>query len=169
MNILFKVNQGITKIVELVCMLSVVAIGIITFSAFFSRYVIQQPMVGTDELALFLLVWITFLGATLSIRNQDMISLTFVIERLSKRKYLIIQTCTQVIILGFSIMGFIFGWRWLMSSSIREATSVSLEMPLWIPMLIFPMTMLIMSLFSIEGIINTIKKLNRHGEAGGLS
>ncbi|GAK12187.1 TRAP transporter small permease [Geomicrobium sp. JCM 19039] len=168
MSVLSKFNHGITKVVEIVCMLSVIAIAMITISAFFSRYVIQQPLVGTDELALFLLVWVTFLGATLSIRNRDMISLTFVIERLSRKSYYIVQICTQAIILSFSLMGFWFGWKWLVSSSIWEATSVSLEMPLWMPMMIFPVTMLIMTLFSIESIVYTVKKLNRPEEAGDL-
>ncbi|MFB4162418.1 TRAP transporter small permease [Alteribacillus sp. JSM 102045] len=165
----YRSNRVLTKMVEIVCMMSVGAIAIITILAFISRYILQQPLVGTDELALFLLMWITFLGASLSIRRNDMVALSLFKDKLNSKNNLILQMILQSIIFCFSILGFWVGWLWLTSSSIWEAASASLEFPLWIPSAIFPFTMLIMAIFTLENILNhmkRLKKINNEGEEG---
>ncbi|SDH16542.1 TRAP-type C4-dicarboxylate transport system, small permease component [Alteribacillus persepolensis] len=149
--------KGMSKAVEVICMISVGAIAVVTILAFVSRYILQSPIIGTDEIALYLLVWITLLGAALGIHKNDMVALTLVKDRMNGKSLTVLNIILQLIIFLFSLLGLWFGTIWLLSSSILEAVSASLEIPLWIPFMIFPVSMLIMAVFSLNNIIKQLK------------
>ena len=156
-NPLDKIMNIIAKFVEITVVISVGAISLILITNVFFRYVLNKPIVGADEVALLLLVWITFLGACLGIRRREMIAVTFLIEKVSKTSYKIIQILIQISILLFSLLLLYYGFEWLTSSSIMNAKSSALRIPLWIPYLIFPTSMLIMVVFSLDNIRYLLK------------
>lgn len=50
-----------------------------------SRYIFQNPFVWTEELALFLLSWLVFLGSSKLIRKWENVRVTYFIEKLPYR------------------------------------------------------------------------------------
>lgn len=149
-NILDLILGVFTKVIEFFIMISVGATGIILIANVIARYVLQKSIVGADEIALLLLVWITFLGACLQIRKRDMVAVTFLLDKLPPRLYRAMQILIQICILFFSIWFLYVGFEWLMSSS--STKSAALRLPLWIPNAIFPISMFVIIVFTLDNI-----------------
>jgi TRAP-type C4-dicarboxylate transport system permease small subunit len=88
----------VTRVTTNVCMVllfTVVNLGV------FSRYLFQAPFVWTEELALFLLVWMVFLAGSLTIRRWENVRVTFFIEKLPLRTRICIECASKLLVLGF--------------------------------------------------------------------
>jgi TRAP-type C4-dicarboxylate transport system permease small subunit len=65
-----------------------VLIGAITSMAFagvIARYVFSQPLQWSDEIALGLFVWLTFLGAAVGWRSHDLFGIDMLVDRFPRR------------------------------------------------------------------------------------
>ena len=74
-----------------------------------------------DELAVFAMVWMTFLGAAASLHHRTAISITFLTGALPIRVRAIILKCVDIIVFVFSLMMLWFCWRWFLPFDIARA------------------------------------------------
>src|SRR5690606_38783029 len=116
------------------------------------RYIFKYPLPWADELALFMLLWSTFLGASLSIKKSEMIAATFLLDRLQGKGRLLADITIQILVLVLTIILLVYGFKWIMAPNTVSATSSALRIPMWIPYLIFPITMAFITVFSFEKI-----------------
>lgn len=105
-------------------------IALIITSVIF-RYVLSNPIVWSEELAKFLLVWTVFLAASNSIRHWDNMRVTFILDRLSPEKLMIADTVIKLIAFGF--ISFIF---FLALKSIPNVWHREMAPALGIPMVV---------------------------------
>lgn len=64
-----------------------------------TRYVFSSPLSWTEELARFLLVWLTFLGAGYVMSRRLHISVDLLVARLSKRGAVVVDTFATLVVL----------------------------------------------------------------------
>lgn len=86
-----------------------------------------HPLIWTDELAVHLMVWVAFLGASLGIATRTHMAVGLLPERLSPpaRRWLLLGTDTFV--LGFMLVIGVLTWRWLdLPGLIRAGSAVAL-------------------------------------------
>ncbi|WP_071394162.1 TRAP transporter small permease [Bacillus tuaregi] len=148
----------LTKGIEILAMISV---GIMCISLIFGiifRKILKNPLVGTDEVAMFFMLWITFLGACIALSKRDMVAVTFIVEKLPAAMQKKIKILCQIFILGISAMLFYYGYQWVMTTALMQATTAALKIPMWIPNLIFPLSMLIMVIYSTANIRYYLKQ-----------
>lgn len=74
--------------------------GIMLLQIFF-RYVLNSPLVWTEELCRYLFIWICFLGWTIALKQGSHIRINFIIERIPWRFRKMILIVFQVLILFF--------------------------------------------------------------------
>ncbi|RSL31462.1 TRAP transporter small permease [Salibacterium salarium] len=139
--------------ISLICMSTTLILGVIF------RYVLQSSLVGSTEISLFLLGWVTFLGASLSVKNNDMVSVTFLVDKLGHYKWAA-KVISQVLVLAFSITFVIYGYLWIVSPDTLNAKSPELSMPMWIPFIVFPYAMFINVIFCIDNILKIVTNRN---------
>jgi TRAP-type C4-dicarboxylate transport system permease small subunit len=60
----------------------VVAITAVTFAQVFTRYVTENPLIWTEEVARYLFVWITLVGAAAAVRSNGHFGLDLLRQRL---------------------------------------------------------------------------------------
>ena len=152
-----KICNILERFVEFVAMISVGAMGLILILAVLFRYVFKSPLTGAEEVAMFLLAWLTFLGASIAIRRNEMVAVTFVLDVLPNGIKKSASILIQILIIGFSVILFYYGYTWLFSSNVMNATSAALRIPMWLPNLMFPLSMLIMTIFCLDNIRNLLK------------
>ena len=51
----------------------------------FYRYVLNQPLTWSEEIARYLMIWITFLGSAMAVKYSEHIGVTFILERFPLR------------------------------------------------------------------------------------
>lgn len=154
-----KISDYFERVVILIIQISVGALALDLILGVFFRYVLRIPIVGTHEIALFLLAWITFLGASLAIRYNSMVAITFLIEKMG-RFYKPIQVIIQFLIFSFSILLLIYSSQWVLSPDVMNTKTPSLQISMWIPSSILPFSMLITSVFCINNIIKLLNSSN---------
>jgi TRAP-type C4-dicarboxylate transport system permease small subunit len=152
-----NISNTFERITLFLIMISVSVLSIDLIIAVLSRYIFKTPIIWADELAIVLLAWITFLGASLSIKRNEMIAVTILVDRLKNRSQKILQILIQMIILTLSILFLIYGTRWVMSPDAMNTKLAAMQISVWIPYSIFPITMLMTCVFCLENIFKITK------------
>ena len=118
---------------------------------------LKIQLVGTSEIALFLLAWITFLGASISIKKGSMVAITFIVDKLTGHLSHAVQIIIQLLVLFFSAMLFYYSFIWVTAPNIQNTLSSALQIPMWIPYSIIPLTMFLTVIFCLNNIVQLLK------------
>ena len=92
--------------VEAVLVLLVFALCVDVFAAVVLRYVFHRSLGFYDELARFLFVWMSFLGAATGVKRHGHFGVTFVVERLSpamRRALAVFSTLAMLLFAGLLV------------------------------------------------------------------
>src|ERR1700761_2604749 len=87
------------RLVEIPAALLVVAEIVTLFAGVVARYVVQQPLIWSDELASILFLWLAMLGAVVAFRRSEHMRMTAVVARAGPtlRAYLdVVATCAAL-------------------------------------------------------------------------
>lgn len=156
MTALEKVSSYVNRLVEYVLFGMGFIMAIVVAAQVFSRYALNHSIFWSEELARFLLVWLTFLGASVVYRRGGHAS----IEILYDLFPLSIQKITSIIIhlvaLAFFVVMIIYGWRF--AYFVRLQISPALSLPKWIPHGIIPLSGAILALHALNFFFNALRK-----------
>ena len=100
----------------------VAATVVITCTAVFFRYVMNAALPWPEEIAGYLLVWISFLGAYLALRREGHISFDMLLEKLPITGQVALRTVIDVMLIGFFAVVF-----WQSIRLIRVVGSTEIE------------------------------------------
>jgi TRAP-type C4-dicarboxylate transport system permease small subunit len=82
----------------------VAATALITCIAVFFRSVLHSSLPWPEEITGYALVWTSFVGAYLAVRDNSHIAFDLFVEKLSPRRQKILQTVTDLVVMGFFIL-----------------------------------------------------------------
>ncbi|MBW1711914.1 MAG: TRAP transporter small permease [Deltaproteobacteria bacterium] len=74
------INFITSDLIDYLVALTIATTSVLTITQVFLRYVANSPLFWSEELTRYLIVWLTFLGASLGIRHQGHIAIKFVNE-----------------------------------------------------------------------------------------
>ncbi len=113
--------------------LLVVTIALMLFGEVVARYAFNAPTIWTQDIAVTLQVWFTYLGMAYVLRRRELIRITAVIALLGPRLRRVAEGFALAVILLFSLMATVYGWD-VVSESIRSGRRqpTILELPNWI-------------------------------------
>ncbi len=130
----------------------------------FSRFILSNPSSFTDELARFLLIWLSLLGGAYTLGKRLHLSIDLLSHKLSEKQSLVVDCFAQIVILSFVVSVLIVGGsRLVFVTLFLEQTSAALNIPLGYVYSILPISGSIMVLYCIHFFIDNvikIKKLN---------
>jgi TRAP-type C4-dicarboxylate transport system permease small subunit len=149
-----------TKILErIVAILSIVGLfGIVLLVAvqIIDRYLFRDPVVWTEELARYLFIWTTVLGASLALRHFQLVYVGFILERFTEKVQRIVKILGLVGITFFFYIFLKYGLVLLETAKRAKTVSPGLRAPMYIVYLVFPIGGTIVILFSIACIIEVL-------------
>ncbi len=97
------IDRAVAAVVEpLAAILVVVEIGILA-AGVFTRYVLGNPLVWSDELATIILLWLAMLGSVVAYQRGEHISLTVLLRRASPGVRHVMETIASVVTALFVI------------------------------------------------------------------
>jgi len=131
--------------------------ALILISVFF-RYILKDPIVWSEELARFLLVWTVFLGASNAIRHWDNIRVTVVLDRLSSNAQIIADAIIKLIAFAFIAFIFILALKSIPNVWHREMAP-ALGIPMIVPELAVIVGLGVMLLQFIGLFVDIIQKI----------
>lgn len=128
----------------------------VVFLQVISRYVFHHPFDWPEELARYLFVWVTLLGAALAASRGA----HFSIEALVQRLPLPSQTAVAVIVhAGLGIFLFFVAVSGLqLALKVREQPSAAMEIPMTLPYLSVPVSFGLMFLLTLTDLFRLLRK-----------
>lgn len=135
--VLRRASDVVNRIVETALLLFGGAISVILFAQVVARYA-GHSLAWTEEVGRYLLVAITFLGATVAYKRANLIGLRGVGHRLGPAAERSILRLLQLLTLAAFLLIAWFGARYTVTA--WEQTSSALEIPMSIPFASIPVS-----------------------------
>jgi TRAP-type C4-dicarboxylate transport system permease small subunit len=141
----------------------VVLLSVMLFSVLwgvFTRYFFADQSSWTDELARFMLIWVSILGAAYISGKNAHIAIDLISASMSLKARLRMEILTGMIISLFVLAIFLVGGaRYIYISFKLGQTSAALEIPMGYVYLVLPIAGIIIIYFKILGILGSSKAL----------
>ncbi len=133
-----------------------------------SRYVVKSPSSYTEEIARFLLIWISFLGASYAYRHRLHLGIDLLTEKLtgtSKHWANIFSYCMCALFFGAVL---VFGGSNLVLLTLElEQVSGALGLPMFYVYSVIPLSGILMLLYSVEFVRQEFFLLTQNTKSSG--
>lgn len=154
MNLRKKIDKGLE--IFLVVIMSILVIDVVWQVA--SRYLFGDPSSFTDELAVFLLIWVGMAGAAYVRGKNEHLAIDILPDKLSPKGKNRLLTFINLFIIIFCATIMVTGGAWLAYTRFSMGqVSSALQLPVGYVYLIVPISGILMIYYSIDDII----KLNK--------
>lgn len=150
--------------------LSAVALIVATLStlhAVLARYLLGQPTVWQTEVSIYLLMFVTFVGAAYGLRHHAHVGVDLLVERLPTKPQLALRVVTAILALGVVlVVAWTAGHNWweAVEGDFRSATA--LRAPLSVVYAILPLGMVLVALQYLAFIVEGVQALVGKAPAG---
>ena len=119
----------------------------------FSRYVLQSPSIFTDELARFLMIWVSLLGAAYYSGQNQHIAIDIFPRKLSETNLTRYKVFSAVIIALFVFLVFVVGGGYLVyTTAVYTQISPALQLPVAVVYAVGPISGLLIIFFKLSDI-----------------
>ncbi len=152
-------HKRFNKILEimLVALMTILVLDVLW--QVFSRYVLSSPSSFTDELAGYLLIWVSLLGAAYVTGRKEHLAIDIMLRKQNPARQKKIMLAIEVIILLFATAVMVIGGIWLMYTRfVLEVKSAALQLPLGYVYIVLPLSGLIICYYSIYHIYELVNK-----------
>ena len=137
MLLLQKLSDGVNRKVEWLLFAMGISMTVVVVSQVFARYVLNHSLFWSEELARYLLVWLTFLGASVAYHRGMHPGVDVCFARLPFRWQQAVRLMVHLVsMVLFGVMvfkGAAFAWF------VRFQISPALSLPKWVLMAIVPL------------------------------
>jgi TRAP-type C4-dicarboxylate transport system permease small subunit len=149
-----RLSYGVNRVVEMALFTLGFGMAVIVAVQVFFRYVLNHSIFWSEELARFLLVWLTFLGASVAYHRRGHASIDVLFTRLSGPGRKAAALTVHLVCLGFFLILVIYGWSF--AHFVRLQISPALSLPKWIPHGILPLSGAILTLHCLARLIGEL-------------
>ena len=111
-------------------------LGAVVFAQFFSRYVLNDSIAWTEEIARYLLIAVAFAGAPIAVRKNTHIHVEFFYRFINRRLGRFLSVLVDLIRIVFFVYGSYISWKILKIMKAQYMTSIHVSM-IWIYSLVF--------------------------------
>ncbi len=141
----------------IVAMFSCMSIAV--FIQIIFRYLLHQPIYWSEEFPRFILIWLTFLGSAIAMKNRSHLSISLLTNRLSVKKRISVQFFANLLSLLF-ISILVWGGIIITILTMPNRTA-ALQMPTGLVYLAVPVGGIIMIIYLLKNTIELFKENNR--------
>ena len=157
-------DKIVSKVEELITVGGLSAMTIITLVAVFFRYVLQSPIIWSEEAARYLMVWSTMLGISIATRQKAHLGIDIFVSMAPKK----LQRALEIFSTLMMIVMFVFltGISIVFIQSAIRTGNVSpmLRIPFYIIYLALPLGFGLSAVRSVQDLVDVIKGVDRKEE-----
>ena len=139
----------------LIVILSILVLDVVWQVA--SRYLLASPSKFTDEIAGFLLMWVSLFGAAYVTGKNHHMAINLLEGKLKGQKKKTLRLIINTVIILFALFVFLIGGTWLVYTRFHLGQiSPALELPLGYVYLVLPVSGLFIIYYSVDNTINEL-------------
>jgi len=141
---------------------SIAAIGIaggvaLAFYNVVARYLFHSSLTWAGELTMYLFLWSVFFGAAYCFKEDAHISVTVLLDRVNPKVAKILMIVSHIVTLIFLLAVSWYGYEYLQLVIDLDERSIDLDIPMWIPYLVIPLSFAFAGYRVAEKLIYIIK------------
>ncbi len=131
MNIFGRILDRVNRAVEYAVTAMLIVMVIVVFLQVIFRFIVKSAIPWSEELARYLLVWISFLGASIGVKRKGHIGIAAVVNVLPGRVKIIVSLIANALSMGFFVIIVIWGHKILgvVASQLSPAMEISMALP----------------------------------------
>lgn len=152
-----KTKMSFIRIIETISNVSLAFMFLIVMLGVFSRYIMSRPFVWSDELSRYLMIYMVFLGGTVSFRAEKHPSLNFLIDKLPSKWRYVWDSIIDILLLLVLVFLIIGGWEMVTNKPIGRTPALRIKYS-WIYLAI-PLGSLCMGAETLLRFIRRIQKV----------
>ena len=157
MNILHafhKMVRGVLKGTEVLVCLSLAFLVLDVLWGVFTRYILDEQSRWTEEVAIYLLIWVSLIGAAATYYENGHLGVDYLVQKWDARTRRVGDFIVHVIVLLFSIYGLLYGGWQLVSESMRTGqVSAAIEVPMALVYSAVPVSGVFFTLFAVDRLV----------------
>lgn len=135
-----------------------------------TRYLLNSPSSYTEELATYLLLWISLLGAAYALRQRAHLGIDVVVARLRPAAQKRARVVSYAVVALFSLVALVVGGGILVSVTFELGQrSAAFQVPVGYVYLVLPLSGLLLTYYSAVGIAETLRGTLPPGDVSGAS
>ena len=130
------VSYQADRVARFLVALMMVVMSVIVLFGVFNRFIFKIPISWTEEIAKYLLIWISLIGSAVAVRIGGHVGVGLIVTKLKENPRTLISWINQVIIVGFIVVLIILG----MSVSLKQMHTYghATRIPMFFPTLAMP-------------------------------
>lgn len=150
MDLLFSCKRPIDRVLEFLLILIFFILFTCVIIQVFTRYVMNDPSIFTEETSRFAIIWLSLLGTAYASGRLEHIAYTMFPEKLKGRHFLMHMRSVAIVILIFAVGVMVYGGtRLVMRALDYEQLSATLEIPMGYIYLCIPVSGLLITYYQI--------------------
>lgn len=161
-SLILKTKHQLYSLLVTACALALVVIFVTTLMQVFMRRFLHSPLEWAEDLAVFLFIWITFLGAAILYDRKILISIDTIVTLLPPRAQQFCQAVSNVIAL--ISLGYLLNlsWQFMMRQrALDHNLGGALSVPSWVVMV--PLIISVAAMM-VSCLISTISWFAKQGD-----
>jgi TRAP-type C4-dicarboxylate transport system permease small subunit len=126
-----KIFDKLNKLEEAFIMAAFAVMAVVLALQIFMRYAVNKPLIWSEELARYIFVWATFIGAGYGVRNKIHISMEVLYMRLPRKLKLAITLVTNI--LSIAVFAYLIPWGFVVLKDQVNIKSSAMQIPMtWV-------------------------------------
>lgn len=158
-NVIKQLSNGLFQIEKFIVRILVSVMCLILFAGVALRYVFNTPLYWSGEVAIFALVWVSFIGGSMGIKLEKAATVTIVTDFLNERWQKVIYTIGWAIVCAFCIFLFIYSIKWISLPSMSQQKTDALQISVFYPYLVIPFSFFSLSIHTLYKFLENLSTL----------
>lgn len=153
LKLLIFTKKGLTKLLELAVILVMAILVLDVLWGVFSRYILGAQSRWTEELATFLLVWVSLLGASVAFASKSHLGVDYFVGKLDPQARSLVEVAANILVAFFAVAAFIWGGSVLVKETLAaNQISPAMGIKVGYVYLAVPISGVFIVIFAIETI-----------------
>ena len=125
----------------------------------FSRYVLGQQSRWTEELAIYLLVWVSLLGAAVTYRDRGHLGVDYLVGKFDPEARRLAAVLADLAVFAFALFALVYGGGVLIVKTLATGqVSPALGVQMGYLYLAAPLSGVLFALFSVEHVVDLLRR-----------
>lgn len=103
-SILKIISDGLDIICRKICLGLGLTLVVDLFLGVFTRFIMNAPLSFTEEIARFCMLWFAFIGGSVELKKNNLISFRFIVDKLSPKNRKILEIFDNCLIILFLVV-----------------------------------------------------------------
>lgn len=160
MGFVKAIKRGLDRLLEVLVMIVVAVLVVDVLWQVFTRFILRHPSKWTEELAVFMLIWVSLLGAAVALGRGAHLGIDYFVGKLPVRARLGTEVFVFFCVSVFSFLVMLLGGLDLVRSTLELGQeSSALRIKVGYVYLAIPISGFFLTLYAVIGLVERVQEM----------